>query len=121
MSTLRLAILGSSPCHLCTAACCKQNGHAYAVLLEPHEHRKFAPFSIDAPIQSGPVRTIEKVLPYNNGRCTFLGPDGLCTIYEDRPHSCRIFECIKGYHPQHTHSEFLQRNSNVRQMLDCIP
>ena len=118
--TIRLAIIGSSPCHVCTAACCKQNGHTYAVLLEPDEHRKFAPFSVDAPIQNGSLRAIERVLPYRDGRCMFLGGDDLCTIYEDRPQSCRNFECIKGYKPQRGHSAFLLRNPAVLAILNGL-
>ena len=34
MRRIRIAILGASPCGQCTAACCRQNGHAYAALLQ---------------------------------------------------------------------------------------
>ena len=52
MRRLRLAILGDSPCYLCSAACCKQNGHAYAALLQgDDERRRFAPFAIDVAIE----------------------------------------------------------------------
>ena len=44
VSRVRLAILGASPCHLCRANCCKQNGHEFAVLLRDDEIRRFAPF-----------------------------------------------------------------------------
>src|SRR4051794_21923781 len=90
---LRLAILGDSPCDLCTAACCRQNGHAYAVLLEGEERRKFAPWSADVPIGNGGQTAFERVLPYVDGHCPFLGPDDRCTIYEDRPANCRRFQC----------------------------
>jgi Fe-S-cluster containining protein len=120
MPRLRLAILGSSPCNLCYAACCKQNGPAYSVLLEPHEYSKFLPFAVDYPVHNGSFRAVEKVLPYKNQRCVFLGEDDLCTIYEDRPQSCRKFECIRGYQPAGAHSEFLQRNPRVVEVLRTL-
>ena len=91
MQRLRLAILGESPCDECFAACCKQNGHDFAVLLQGDEVRKFAPFAIDVHIQRGAQLIPERVLPYRNNRCQFLGDDDRCTIYEDRPDTCRNF------------------------------
>ena len=118
---IRLAILGSSPCHLCTAACCKQNGHDYSVLLEPQEHARFRPFSIDFPVMNGTTRVIERVIPYQAGRCLFLGDDDLCTIYDDRPRSCRNFECVMQYGGTlRPHSRFLDLNPRVRQLLDRL-
>jgi Fe-S-cluster containining protein len=119
MKRLRLAILGNSPCHLCTAACCKQNGHAYAAVLRGDEIRKFAAFSVDAPIRSGDRVIVEKVLPYVDGRCQFLGDDDRCTIYPDRPAACRTFECIDHFNQDGigAHGPFLARNAGVRQML----
>ena len=122
----RLAILGESPCDLCTAACCKQNGHAYAARLQDDEIRKFAPFAIDVPIarDDGDVNrlTYERVLPYIEGRCQFLGDDDRCTIYDDRPRACRQFQCIESYNADGIgrHALFLQRNPHVREMLDAV-
>ena len=124
--SLRLAILGASPCHLCRGAnCCRQNGHEYAVLLEPDEWRRFAPFCVEVRIDAGPCVTTERVLPYRDGRCQFLDDaDGRCTIYDDRPANCRRFECAPGYHDRGSnlagHSLFLQRNPDVLQMLDGL-
>jgi Fe-S-cluster containining protein len=128
MPRLRLAILGESPCDLCTAACCKQNGHEFAVLLEgDDERRRFAPFAIDVPLRaSGDVTPMSfgRVLPYRDGRCAFLGADDRCTIYEDRPLNCRRFQCVSGYHlggaDLTRHSEFLQRNPNVVARLESL-
>jgi Fe-S-cluster containining protein len=122
--TLRLAILGSSPCDRCTAACCKQNGHEYAVLLEGDERRKFAAFAVDALMAGDACSVVEKVLPYREGRCVFLGGDDRCTIYEDRPMNCRRFECVTGYHQAGadltTHSRFLSLNPAVRRLLEVL-
>jgi Fe-S-cluster containining protein len=119
---LRIAIVGASPCGACVAACCKQNGHAYSVLLEGREQRKFAPFAIDAPIACDGATVIEKVLPYRDGRCIFLGEDDLCAIYDDRPVNCRRFDCIRAYHhggrDVNGHGAFLERNPAVTDLLD---
>jgi Fe-S-cluster containining protein len=117
--TVRIAILGDSPCHLCTAACCKQNGHAYAALLRGDEVRRFAPFAIDVPIQGDAGVIFERVLPYRDGRCQFLGDDDRCTIYEDRPMSCRLFQCVEQFNSERIgeHGMFLKRNPVVLMML----
>src|SRR5690349_7918459 len=121
---LRLAILGDSPCGLCHANCCKQNGHEFAVLLEAEERAAFAPFSRSIQIRSGEHWVVEQVLPYIDGRCPFLGDDDLCRIYEKRPANCRRFQCNSGYHLGGTdlrrHSEFLERNADVREMLESL-
>jgi len=119
MRRVRIAIVGPSPCGQCTAACCKQNGHVYAALLEGDEVRRFAPWSIDAPINTGAHIVIEKVLPYVDGRCVFLGDDDRCLIYESRPRACRAFECTSQFnrHGVDRHAEFLIRNPRVLEML----
>jgi Fe-S-cluster containining protein len=67
---------------------------------------------------------VERVLPYLDGRCQFLGADDRCTIYEDRPVNCRRFECVTGYnHAGSTagrHSLFLSRNPGVLKMLEDL-
>ena len=122
MRTIRIAVAGASPCQLCTAACCKQNGHDYAALLRGNEVRKFAAFSTDARIQTGDRSFVEKVLPYVNGRCQFLGDDDRCTIYEDRPQACRAFQCIDDFNQDGigTHGPFLRRNAAVLQILQGL-
>lgn len=124
MRRVRLAILGESPCQTCVAACCKQNGHEYAVLLEGSERRKFAAFSCDVKIGVGAAAHVERVLPYIQGRCQFLADDDRCTIYDDRPLNCRRFQCVPGYHRAGSdlgrHSEFLTRNPAVLQMLEAL-
>ena len=124
---LRLAILGDSPCDLCTAACCRQNGHDYAVLLEGEvERRKFAPFAVDVPVEQGEGGSVsvERVLPYLAGRCRFLGEDDRCTIYDDRPVNCRRFQCVTGFHHGGSdvgrHSLFLERNPAVLVVLQDL-
>jgi Fe-S-cluster containining protein len=125
MRRFRIAILGESPCGECRAAnCCRQNGHDYAVLLEPHEHARFRPFAIDVPIDHAGQRVVEKVLPYVSGRCQFLGDDNRCLIYDDRPVNCRRFQCIEQYHSRgttpHRHGQFLQLNPDVLQRLEAL-
>jgi Fe-S-cluster containining protein len=119
---IRVAILGDSPCDLCTAACCKQNGHEYAALLQGDEPRKFAPFAISIPFNDGERIVVETVLPYVNGRCQFLGDDDRCTIYDDRPRVCRTFQCITKFNANGVgqHETFLQRNPCVLEMLEAL-
>ena len=124
MRRVRLAILGASPCHLCTAACCKQNAHEYAALLRGDgEVRRFAAFAVDVPIRTDDGRLIiEKVLPYLNGRCQFLGADDRCTIYADRPQACRAFQCVEDFNRGGVglHDPFLRRNADVLRMLQAM-
>ncbi len=120
---MRIAIIGDSPCHLCNAACCKQNGHEYAAILRGNEIRKFAAFSVDARIATDDGRTvIEKVLPYQDGRCQFLGPDDRCAIYDDRPAACRAFQCIGHFNAGGIgrHGRFLQQNPTVLRLLETL-
>jgi Fe-S-cluster containining protein len=94
------------------------------VLLEGDEPRKFALFAIDARIERDGLTVIEKVLPYRDGRCIFLGEDDRCTIYGDRPVNCRRFECVRAYHhggrDVTSHGSFLQRNPAVVNLLDRL-
>lgn len=119
MRTIRLAILGDSPCDLCTAACCKQNGHEFAVLLQGDETRRFAPWAVDATFHRDGAIVTERVLPYVDGRCQFLGPDDRCQIYDDRPKSCRQFQCVASYNQDGIgeHGRFLQLNPRVLEIL----
>lgn len=119
---LRLAIVGPSPCDRCYAACCKQNGHDWSVLLRgEQERRRFAPWALDLSVtQDDGSVAVERVLPYRDGRCLFLGDDDLCTIYEDRPQSCRQFECTNHYnrHGVGRHTRFIDLNPRVRTLLE---
>jgi Fe-S-cluster containining protein len=120
--SLRIAVVGASPCADCTANCCRQNGHDFAVLLAADEHRRFAPFATTAVFQrTDGQRAIERVLPYTpDGRCQFLGPDDRCTIYDDRPAACRAFECAPFYNAEGIghHARFLRLNPDVAARLE---
>lgn len=65
---------------------------------------------------------LEKVLPYVDGRCIFLGDDDRCLVYESRPHSCRVFECPRRFNRFGVgkHDEFLMRNPQVLQLLKSL-
>jgi Fe-S-cluster containining protein len=119
MPRLRIAILGSSPCGGCTSACCRQNGHDYAALLAGEEVRRFAAYAIQVRVDAGDRVVVESVLPYVDGRCIFLGDDGDCLVYEDRPAACRAFECVRAFNREGIgqHQRFLQLNPTVLQML----
>ena len=62
------------------------------------------------------------MLPYVNGRCQFLGEDDRCLIYEDRPQSCRAFQCVTSYNQDGVgnHGVFLERNPQVRELIDSL-
>lgn len=108
----------ASPCHRCFAACCRQNGHEFAARLQGDtEWRRFAAFAVDVPIRRDGRVVVERVLPYRDGKCQFLGPDDRCTIYEVRPLACRQFECATNFDAQGRPGEFLQRNPNVLTIL----
>ena len=88
------------PCGSCNA-CCK--------LLSPHltpdevSSGKY-PISLIQPTPEmimhdptiGPVVTMFK---NKDGGCSMF-IDNKCSIYEDRPRACRIFDCRKGHHPK---------------------
>jgi Fe-S-cluster containining protein len=84
------------------------------------ERRRFAPWAITLPVRdhAGIVHH-EQVIPYRNERCPFLGQDNRCTIYDDRPQSCRDFECTRHFN-QHAigeHGLFLRGNPHVVAIL----
>ena len=122
MRRVRVAILGESPCEHCVAACCKQNGHDYAVLLRDDEVRRFAAFSQVVTIRRDGQLIAESVLPYVNGRCQFLDDEDRCRIYEDRPLSCREFQCVTSYNHDDVgrHGLFLRRNPKVLEIIEAL-
>jgi Fe-S-cluster containining protein len=119
--SLRIAVVGSSPCHACAALCCKQNGHDYAVLLDgDDERRRFAAFSASVVVATAAAPVEERVLPYINRRCQFLGDDDRCTIYDDRPRNCRRFECVRFFRSEgdRSHGVFLRRNPGALRAIE---
>jgi Fe-S-cluster containining protein len=121
--TIRLAVIGASPCGRCVARCCKQHGPEYAVLLRGDEPRRFAPWAVAISVTTGERQVVsEHVLPYVDGRCQFLGEDDRCRIYEDRPLSCREFECVHFYNAEGVgrHGTFLYRNPDVIPLIESM-
>ena len=121
--SIRIAIIGASPCDRCVAACCKQNGHEFAAILAADELPRFRPFAQSvALLGSDGSLASEFVLPYREGRCQFLGDDDRCTIYEDRPRACRAFECAPKFNARgiDQHDLFLERNPRVLQLLNSM-
>lgn len=131
---LRIAIVGPtstprptptpSPCGQCRAACCVRSVSEYAILLQTDdERRRFAPWSLSLAVRDAEeVVRHERVIPYRHdtGRCPFLGEDNRCTIYEDRPQSCRDFECTRHFnqHGPGRHGMFLEGNRDVANLMD---
>jgi Fe-S-cluster containining protein len=77
------------PCDGCTACCTS----AQFVPIAPDETATLArvPKELQFPAPGLPPGHV--VLPYDeHGRCPLLGDRG-CTIYEDRPRTCRAYDC----------------------------
>jgi hypothetical protein len=77
------------PCDGCTA-CCESSQF---VLVEPDEHeaRSAIPAGLLFPAPGAPKGY--SLLPYDeHGRCPMLR-DGACSIYQNRPRTCRAYDC----------------------------
>ena len=117
---VRIAVIGASPCERCFAACCRRTVSEFAVLLDGDaERRRFASWSITLRVadEAGTVRH-ERVIPYRDERCPFLGDDDRCAIYDDRPAACRDFECTRHFDPRRGHGLFLRANQDVARLLE---
>lgn len=105
------------PCEYCTAVCCKQTTHKFAVLLEEDE--------VDAFDQACLIQSPEKdgdtawCLPYKNKKCVYLNDNDRCGIYDRRPKRCREFNCVNGYkiRGEH-HSFFLEDHPKVVSLIE---
>lgn len=78
------------PCGSCDA-CCRSG---LFVHVGPDERRTLEriPKPLRFPAPGKPKGWI--VIPHDEeGRCALLGGDGRCTIYDDRPLTCRHFDC----------------------------
>jgi len=113
-----LSRLPEPPCQGCTGACCKQQGpeYNYSVMLTPEDGDKFDDV---AWWYDHPDGFYVRGLPYEDGKCVYLGDDNRCTIYEERPQICRRFNCLVGYRPEGL-SEFLKRNSPVVTLIESL-
>jgi Putative zinc- or iron-chelating domain len=68
------------PCHAGCSACCR----GPFVQLTPDEAQRFPAVEID-----GGLWLAKK----GDGSCVYLDAKGRCSIYADRPRSCRRFDC----------------------------
>jgi len=99
-----------SPCDKCDARCCTYNH----ILLEESERFKYISNDIENIIGS------YLVLPMNHGKCPYLSGNK-CSIYDNRPISCRTFECVYGYKNRKgkkTLTEFLKDNPDVVKLIE---
>ena len=114
-------MIGPSPCGRCRAACCRRHACEFAVLLRGDaERRRFAAWSVTLPIAHGGLVAHERVIPYRGDACPFLGDDGLCNVYDDRPAACREFECTRQFDPRRGHGPFLRANPPVASLLESV-
>lgn len=99
-------------CGACkTAACCS----AFIVNIEPEEYDTglYSPYAIEltetvkeqlrsrlgALAMSGGISTLSQGTSYvmeglTGQPCPFLGDDNNCSIYNDRPYTCRVYTCV---------------------------
>lgn len=92
-------------CSSCQTNCCRK---FYAVLL-PEEEEEFMDVSFTVNTERGEVRCIGS----NFGKpCPFLSPEGMCTIYENRPLDCRLW-------PVMVYIDFKSREKVVYLDMDC--
>lgn len=91
-------------------------------MLRGDEPRRFGPWAVPVTITSDSGVVTEYVLPYVEGRCQFLGDDDRCRIYEDRPQSCRDFECVRYYNAEGVgrHAAFLRRNPDLVPLIESM-
>lgn len=109
--------LPDPPCTSCSAVCCWQNDHDFAVLLEEGEDY---PDAVDYHGLWGRNGKVERVLPYVGGKCVYL-KNNRCSIYENRPQGCREFNCWSYYRSRgDKHGTFVAENPEVRELLEGI-
>lgn len=65
------------------------------------------------------------VIPYDKfGDCIFLGTNMRCSIYEERPTLCRLFDCRVGFKPDQPLDRqglFIQARPAVVELLRSLP
>jgi len=88
------------------------------LLQSDDERRRFGPWSTTTLLQDadGSSQRVQ-VIGYRDGRCPFLGSDNQCSIYDDRPLSCRQFECTKRFGRDES---FFIANPRVRELLESL-
>jgi hypothetical protein len=121
MRKVRLAILGSSPCHLCTAACCKQNGTIIRCCSNRYEHARFRPFSIDLTVMNGTHAHHRACHTVSRRADACFSAMMTCARFIRIAPKLRNFECVNGYGGSvRSHSRFLELNPQVRRLLDTF-
>lgn len=99
-----------SPCDKCDGRCCSYSD----ILLE--EDERFLYISKDRPNILGKYL----VLPMMGGKCPYL-KGNKCSIYDNRPKSCRTFECVYGYKKKKGRkilTTFLQDNPDIVELIE---
>lgn len=79
--------LGPVPCDGCTLCC-----HRQAVAMVPEEGDRAADYQCKIERLPGSNKMAIMLDQTPDRDCIYLG-DGCCSIYERRPHLCRIFDC----------------------------
>jgi hypothetical protein len=93
------------PCGGCTSCC---THHEKVLLTDGDDPARYEGNIQWIRLSSDPEGMSRLALTHKpNGDCVYLGENG-CTIYPDRPHICRIFDCREVYR------RFMQQPRNVR-------
>ncbi len=109
--------MNNPPCEYCTACCCKQTTHQFAVLLDENEVEAFDKACLVKSHEDNNITTW--ALPYENRKCVYLGDNDRCKIYNKRPRRCREFNCVNGYKCKgEHHSFFLEDNPGVVSLIE---
>lgn len=82
----------SPPCARCTGVCCTTQAGWRFVTLTKRE-QKLPLFQGQLAVH--PPTGLKGFWFLQSGRCPYLGPQGRCSIYQNRPFNCRNFDCRK--------------------------
>ena len=91
---MRATLSGEADADVPCGACCACCATSHFVHVAPHEAQTLAriPRELLFPAPGLPVGHV--LLGYDEqGRCPMLAGDGRCSIYEDRPLTCRTYDC----------------------------
>lgn len=101
------------PCHECkTAACCR--AFVVSITKEEYESGLYDPYAVELDpkymkqLKGNLLRTATAASPIHNVKdqteyylegqigeaCPFLNDDNQCSIYDDRPITCRVYTCV---------------------------
>lgn len=101
------------PCEFCHGTCCKSHREC-SVELNDNE----VPLFPEAILVDDGLGSKVWGIPNVDGHCIHLKNER-CSIYENRPHLCKQYNCLNGYDPtKKRHSFFLGDHPEVVELLE---